>query len=146
MAAKSREEIIRFYDDLCRESGHSYAEGMRLFLPQLFGERELAGCTFFTSHATLCVVRYPTYPEWVGKPAIDIISTAPNRIQIEFTVTTSSDPVHRTLTEAVNCPIDLALAEFDLMYGRFLAAHEVPPSGGGEVEPANALDESASRR
>jgi hypothetical protein len=124
MPPKSREEILRFYEKLCHEAGHRYAEGMCRFLPTLFRERPLDGCTFFTSHAALCIVRYPTYPEWIDKPVIDIISTAPDRLRMQLVVTLNPLPIYRTSTESVNCPLDLALEEFDALYAKFLTAHE----------------------
>jgi len=83
-------------------------------------------------HETLCIVRYPTYPEWVDKPRLFINCTAKDRLRFEFRITLASNPVYRTLTESANCPIELGLEEFDRLYSKFMAAHA---SGRSEIKP-----------
>src|SRR5262249_42761203 len=111
------------YEDFQRHSGWENLEAMRVFLPRLFRERDLTGCTFFTSHATLCIVRYQTFPEWCDKPLLSINCTAKDRLQFEFRITLASEPVYGTLTESANCPLEVGLLEFDRLYEKFLDAH-----------------------
>src|ERR1051325_5757597 len=130
MANKSQENILKFYEELCGHTGSEFLEPLRVFLPRLFRERDLTGCTFFTSHATLCIVRFPRYPEWSDKPLLSIISTSKDRLQFEFRITFATEPVYRTLTESANCPLELGLQEFDQLYAKFLDAHRGWPFEG----------------
>ena len=130
MAGRSQEDILKFYEDFRGHSDWEFLEALRMFLPRLFRERDLAGCTFFTSHATLCIVRYPTYPEWCDKPLLSINCTAKDRLQFEFRITLASEPVYRALTESANCALELGLQEFDRLYAKFLNAHGSRPSEG----------------
>src|SRR5262249_7509127 len=123
MAAKSKAEVLKFYEEL-RSPTWELLEALRVFLPRLFRERDLTGCTFFTSLATLCIVRYPTYHEWCDKPVLTINCTTKDILRFEFRITMASDPVYRALTESVNCPLELGLEEFDRMYTKFLDAHK----------------------
>jgi hypothetical protein len=123
MGAKSKADIIAFYDDFPQKPGWAHLEAVRLFLPVLFRERELSGCTFFTSHETLCIVRYPTYPEWCDKPSLFINCASKERLRLSFRILLSAEPVHRTLTEDVVCSLPQGLDEFDRLYAKFLAAH-----------------------
>jgi hypothetical protein len=117
-------EILKFYEEFRSHSGCDHLEAMRVFLPRLFAERDLSGCTFHTSHETLCITRYSKYPEWLNKPSLFINCTTARRLRMEFQITLSTDPVARYITETVNCPLELGLQEFDLLYKKFLAAHE----------------------
>ena len=124
MGAQSKEEIIRFYEDFRRHPGWNRLEALRIFLPQLFRERELSGCTFFTSHETLCISRYPSYPEWSDNSSLFINCTSSEHLRISFQVVLARKPVFRTVTEDVVCTIPQGLEEFDRLYAKFIAAHE----------------------
>jgi hypothetical protein len=121
-------DVLKFYEDFRSHSGWEHLEAMRTFLPRVFRERDLSGCTFVTSHETLCITRYRTYPQWLDKPSLFLNCTAKDRLKIEFQTTLATSPVVRLLTESVNCPPELALQEFDRLYARFLAANDVAPS------------------
>jgi hypothetical protein len=49
-------------------------------------------------------------------------------IFLSLDVTLSIKPVHRRLKEVINCCDDRALAEFDQLYAKFMAAHRTLPS------------------
>src|SRR5688500_15328236 len=100
MGAKTQEDVIRFYDELRRTPGWEFLQAMSVFLPRLFRSRDLSGCTLFTSHATLCIVRQPTYPEWLDQPVLMVNCTAIDRLQLDFRVTLATEPVVRTITES----------------------------------------------
>lgn len=123
-------DILQFYEDFRSHGGWDHIETMRTFLPRLFRERSLDGCTLFTSHETLCIVRYPSYPAWCDKPLLSINCTAKDRLQLELRITRDAKPVHRAFTESASCPLDLGLVEFDRLYAKFLDAHNEPPLGG----------------
>jgi hypothetical protein len=129
MAGKSQEDILRFYEDFRQRGGWEFLEGMRVFLPRLFRERDLSELEFLTSHATLCISRFP-YPKCLEQPGLFLNCTAKDRLHLELQVPVDSGPVARTLKETVNCPIDLGLQAFDRLYAKFIAAHMERPSGG----------------
>jgi len=125
MGAKSKVEITRFYEELRQRFGWECVDSLRVFLAQLFRERELAGCTFFTSHQALCIVRYSTCPEWINKPCLTLDCTRKeDRLVLSLDVVLCHEPVYRLVTERVVCRVDMALKEFDVLYEKFLAAHE----------------------
>ena len=124
MESKIKADLLKFYQEISSRPGCEVLQALHVFLPRLFQERDLTGCTFFTSHAALCIVRYPTYDERRDKPLLSINCTAKDRLQFEFRITLASFPVYRALTESANCPLDLGLQEFDRMYAKFLDAHE----------------------
>jgi hypothetical protein len=96
---------------------------MLSFLRSLFEVRELNGCVFFTSHQILCITRQPKYPEWFDGPLLSLDCRGKDRMHFEVTITTESTPVRRGLTESGNCPVNVALQEFDRMYAKWVAAH-----------------------
>ena len=121
--ARSRQEILQFYEEFRRHDGWEFLEGLRVFLPRLFRERPLEGCTFFTSHATLCITRSPGYPEWFETPLLMINCTAKDRLQFDLRITVSQGPVVRTVTQGSNCPVELGLDEFDRLFASLISAH-----------------------
>lgn len=121
-------EILPFYDEHRFHSGWSHLAALRTFLPELFAARELQGCHYFTSHAVLCLSRFPTYEERHGKPLLSIYSTSLDLLQFEFITFEEQPPVHRSFSERVVCPIAFGLHHFDALYSKFLKAHE--PSTG----------------
>ena len=72
MGAMSESEIVEFYSQLNDKHDRQDVRRFREFLDQLFAERDLSGCTFFTSHFTFCIVRYPTYSQWRFKPLLSL--------------------------------------------------------------------------
>ncbi len=126
----SHDDILKFYDDFGRHRGWERLEALRTFLPTLFRERSLEGCTLFTSHEILCIVRYPTYAERQDKPVLQINSTDAHRLQFDLRVTLASGAIYRAVTESANCPLESGLQEFDRLYAKFLDAHkDLPPRG-----------------
>src|SRR5688572_33081317 len=110
MPAHPREHIVEFYDHLSTCAGYEHFEAMSQFVRRLFRERELTGCTLYTSHEWLCIVRCPTFPEWLDRPTIFMTCAGPNRV------------VLRLASEAAECTADVALDEFDRLYPKLLAA------------------------
>jgi hypothetical protein len=127
-----RDDILKFYEEFRSHGGWDRVEAMRTFLPTLFRERSLDGCTLFTSHEALCIARYPSHAERSGKPLLSINCSAKDRLQFELRVELEREPVYRAITETANCPLDLGLAEFDRLYAKFLEAHD-DRSPGGEL-------------
>ena len=123
MGAKSRTEIREFYAKLHAERQQTQTQNFCDFLDFLFAERELAGCTFFTSLHSLCIVRYPTYKLWHNKPLLSLGIASSNHVRIQLRVTRSAKPAYRSTTESSNSPYNIALEEFDRLYELFLQAH-----------------------
>jgi hypothetical protein len=127
---RSQDDILQFYEEFRSRLGWDRLQAMRTFLPTLFRERSLDGCTFFTSHEALCITRYPTYEERCGKPLLSINCSSKDRLHFEFRVELEREPVYRAIIESANCPLDLGLTEFDRLYAKFLKAHAEQPRDG----------------
>ena len=119
-----RDLILAFYDELCARPGLEFAEAARRFARLLFREREMPGCHVFTSHAALCISRFPTYQERAAQPLLSVAATGPDRLHFQLRVETwAKDEVYRAVTHSTNCPAERGLEEFDRHYAMFLAAH-----------------------
>jgi hypothetical protein len=106
---------VEFYDRLSTCAGYEHFEAMSRFVRRLFRERELAGCTLYTSHEHLCVVRCPRFPEWLDRPTIGITCVGPNRVLLQLG------------SETAECDAESALDEFDRLYPKLLAADDDRP-------------------
>lgn len=127
MAAMSKDEILSFYEELRqRPQNRDRADTNNFcdFLKQLFNERELDGCTFFTSMNTFCIVRFPTYREWQFAPMLSLRIASSHNVWIRFRIFESTKPILRFTEESSSTAYDLAMQEFDRRYEQFLAAHE----------------------
>jgi len=125
MGAMTKAQVIDFLDEFRKRPGFSQVESVHEFVTRLFRERDLDGCTFFTSQTKFCIARFPTSEEWSDKPHLSIAGSAPDRLRIDLSIVTDRKPVCRTTTEAVVCSMEQGLDEFDDMYAKFLAANKI---------------------
>ena len=123
MGAMSKSDVLNFYGSLDVRHGGERFPAFRSFLEQLLNNRSLDGCTFFTSHWTLSIVRFPTYSEWRFKPQLSLDCPFPDSVRIQLQIYKTITPAFRITTEESNAPYSLALDEFDQLYAQFLDAH-----------------------
>ncbi|QEG21495.1 hypothetical protein MFFC18_13510 [Mariniblastus fucicola] len=123
MGALSQSEIVAFFADLHAKRQRAETENFCNFLDELFELRDLWDCTFFTSLATFCIVRYPAR-EWRGKPMLSLRIASSARLLIELRITTQTKPSLRATTESSSAPWNVAFDEFDRLYSRFMDAHD----------------------
>jgi len=124
MGAMTKTEILDFYADLIEKRDSADRRNFRDFLERLFRERDLAGCTFFTSLHTFCIVRFPTYAQWRFQPTMSLRIASSANVRIELRLTQQIKPALRAETESSSAPYAIALEEFDRLYAKFLAAHD----------------------
>ncbi len=81
--------------------------------------RNLQNLHCFTSHETLCITKFKTYPEWFDKPllSIDVNWSADEKYEYKFSLVKrqEQDNVMREFAESVFCSFDKSLENFDEM-------------------------------
>lgn len=127
MDAMRREEVLAFYEALSMTNHRPGLAPFRTFLVTLFEARQLDGCSFFTSHWTFCIVRYPVYEEWRFKPQLLLDYPYDDSLRMQLRIFTSLSAVVRVTTYESRVSYQDGLSEFDSMYRQFIQAHgEVP--------------------
>jgi hypothetical protein len=138
---EEQQHILRFYDEMIDPTpiGHELVVAQRAFVSLLFQERDLSGCYFFTSHATLCISRFRTHRESSDNPLLTVIASGKRRsLHLALRMPLEAERgdssfVNRSIIHETNCSADHALVEFDRLYGKFLSAHQARHSDGDEA-------------
>jgi hypothetical protein len=71
---KTPQSIIAFYEEFRGKTGWNSLEGMRVFLPHLFGARSFNGYHLFTSHEIFCISQFADYADREFAPLLSIVS------------------------------------------------------------------------
>jgi hypothetical protein len=113
MSVRSWNEIVAFYEDFKKEEGWEFLAEVEALVRRIIQNRDTSGIYPFTSHETLCLTRYQTYPEWYDKPLISINSTRTGKFKFELTEPLEDNEVYRQKSEAIVCSPDKALEVYD---------------------------------
>lgn len=124
MAAMSQAEVVAFFADLRKRSKHADFSAFCDFLDTLFRERDLSGCTYYTSLNTFCITRSPWNSERRRKPSLALSVASSVAVLIELRTVTSLKPTARWTTESCSVRYERALDEFDRLYAKFVALYQ----------------------
>ena len=110
--SKDWDEIISFYHDL--ESGEDwYFVSMEALVKRIIENRDVSKIYPVTSHHILCLSKYKTYDEWIGKPSISIRPVSAENYRFSLTEPLEDGEIYRERSESISCPMSYALKAYD---------------------------------